>query len=160
MFDDSSSNTPRHQGELDDLLSTIVPRGPALDEAARCQKHQIASLFIVIVPAGKVLGTLENCKQHLQFRARSSSACWGLSCSLGAVVQLGSCRADSRQRQRTPLQAPYARPARPPPPNEQPVAEGDGLRVRSSVYISSYKELNPSKSQFCLGHSPRNADGK
>ena len=26
-----------------------------------------------------------------------------------------------------------------------------------SVYISSYKELNPSKSQFCLGHSPRNA---
>ncbi len=52
-----------------------------------------------------------------------------LSCSLGAVVQLGSCRADSRQRQRSPLQAPYARPARPPPPNEQPVAEGDGLRV-------------------------------
>ncbi len=26
-----------------------------------------------------------------------------------------------------------------------------------SVYISSYKELNPSKSPFCLEHSPRNA---
>ncbi len=50
-------------------------------------------------------------------------------------MQLGSCRADSRQRQRSPLQAPYARPARPPPPNEQPVAEGDGLRVRVCLVL-------------------------
>ncbi len=38
---------------------------------------------------------------------------------------------------------------------------GSSLRDGSgkSVYISSYKELNPSKSPFCLGHSPRNAAG-
>ena len=35
--------------------------------------------------------------------------------------------------------------------------DGSGKLVSESVYISSYKELNPSKSPFCLGDSPRNA---
>jgi hypothetical protein len=37
--------------------------------------------------------------------------------------------------------------------------DGSGKLVSESVYISSYKELNPSKSPFCLEHSPRNAAG-
>ena len=32
------------------------------------------------------------------------------------------------------------------------------VKLRYSVYISSYKELNPSKSPFRLGDSPRNAE--
>ena len=30
-------------------------------------------------------------------------------------------------------------------------------RLESSLYISSYVDLNPSKSPFCIGPSPRNA---
>ena len=36
--------------------------------------------------------------------------------------------------------------------------DGSGKLVSESVYISSYKELNPSKSPFCLEHGPRNAE--